>query len=267
MKVAAAQIRSKAGDIAYNLNQHLRVVERAIELGLDLVAFPELSLTGYEPTLARELAHEPDDPRFAPLQSLCDKGSLVVACGVPLRVPDGVQIGLLWFQPSAARQTYSKLWLHADEVPYFVPGCEQRIFNWKGRRIAPAICYESLQRPHAEHAARLGADIYLATVAKSATGIAKARNHNPQIARDYRLTVVMANSTGPADTFLSAGGSAIWNLSGDCVAHLGDTGEHLVWYDLESRQGNSQELKRVADRETTGLQVATAHDSQKQGIE
>jgi predicted amidohydrolase len=47
LTVGAAQIASETGDLAANLDTHLRCVERAAALGVDLLVFPELSLVGH----------------------------------------------------------------------------------------------------------------------------------------------------------------------------------------------------------------------------
>src|SRR5699024_7028482 len=48
IRVGAAQINVDLGRIDANLARHLVEVERAREAGLDLLVFPELSLTGYQ---------------------------------------------------------------------------------------------------------------------------------------------------------------------------------------------------------------------------
>ena len=56
MKLCIAQTTAAPGDVAINIANHCRWIERAIEHHADLIIFPELSLTGYEPTLAKTLA-------------------------------------------------------------------------------------------------------------------------------------------------------------------------------------------------------------------
>src|SRR5690625_1053172 len=46
VRVAAAQKRFAPGDRAGNLQVHLRAIEEAAHRGIDLLVFPELSLTG-----------------------------------------------------------------------------------------------------------------------------------------------------------------------------------------------------------------------------
>lgn len=49
MKISIAQIEPIKGDIEKNLSKHLKFIEAASSGRSDLIMFPELSLTGYEP--------------------------------------------------------------------------------------------------------------------------------------------------------------------------------------------------------------------------
>lgn len=51
--IASAQTCSIAGDLAANIQRHLALMVAAAEHGVQLLVFAELSLTGYEPALAR----------------------------------------------------------------------------------------------------------------------------------------------------------------------------------------------------------------------
>lgn len=234
MKLCAAQLRPVAGDIPANLRKHIGFIEAAAARNADLICFPELSLTGYEPKLARELASRPEDSRWDVFQRLSDSLLIHVGVGLPLTVETGVQIGMLFFTPGAARQAYAKQLLHEDELAFFVRGEKQLWLRQCGHVLAPAICYESLQASHAEAAVRAGADVYLASVAKSAAGVARANTHYPGIAEQHGMTVLMANCLGTCDDFVAAGQSAAWNQQGHCIARLDDQQEGLVLVDTNS---------------------------------
>lgn len=143
---------------------------------------------------------------------------------------------MIIFQPHTSRQTYSKQILHADEYPYFVNGEQQVYISFKNYKISPAICFESLQIEHSEKAVENGASIYMASVSKSARGVEKANLHYPKIAQNLNLTVLMANSVGPADDFVSTGNSAVWNNEGKMLAQLDNTREGIIIYDVETQQ-------------------------------
>jgi predicted amidohydrolase len=94
------------------------------------------------------------------------------------------------FEANKPRQTYSKQQLHSDEFPFFENGDGQVIIRAKDKNIAPAICYESLQPTQAENACKLGADVYLASVAKPDKGIEKALEYYPAVAKQYEMPVL-----------------------------------------------------------------------------
>src|SRR5215218_2872019 len=78
--VGAAQIECRPGNIASNLVLHLEAIREARAGGVDLLVFPELSLTDYlsEPDLPR-LARSQDAPE---LQALADAaGGMLVSVG------------------------------------------------------------------------------------------------------------------------------------------------------------------------------------------
>ena len=73
MKLCAVQLASLKGDLPGNLQRHLVCIEQAAALGAELVVFPELSLTGYEPSVARQSALPVTSARLDPLQAACDR--------------------------------------------------------------------------------------------------------------------------------------------------------------------------------------------------
>ena len=143
---------------------------------------------------------------------------------------------MLIFQPDSPRQTYSKQQLHSDEFPYFVSGDNQIILTIKNNKIAPAICYESLQTSHSDKANQLGADIYVASVAKSQNGIDKAINHYPSIAKKFSIPVLMSNCVGFFDNFQSVGKSSVWTKQGNLVGQLDDNQEGILIFDTETEE-------------------------------
>jgi len=126
MKICAAQTRPIKGDIRGNIANHKKLIDQAVADGAGLVIFPELSLTGYEPTLAKELAVEQGDTRFDDFQAMSDADGITIGVGVPTKNEKGVCISMLLFQPHKARRAYSKSYLHPDEEAFFV--CSRRAF-------------------------------------------------------------------------------------------------------------------------------------------
>jgi predicted amidohydrolase len=234
MKISIAQIKPLTGDIAANIEKHKVAIELACSAGADAIFFPELSLTAYEPALAAHLAISPNDTRLACFEQISNAKGISIGLGAPLKSGTGICIGMLIFQPGCAIQCYAKQQLHPDEFPYFKGGNQQVVITCGTARIAPAICYESLQAEHASQARQLGANLYLASVAKSAQGLSKARTHYPDIAIRYAMPVLMVNSVGYCDNFMAAGSSAAWTKQGQLVGQLGDTNEGLFIFDTQT---------------------------------
>lgn len=230
MKICVAQTRPIKGEIDKNIEIHKKFIDLATYKGANMIFFPELSLTGYEPLLAKHLATTQDDTRFDDFQKISDSHNITVGVGMPTKSNSKILVSMIIFQPNKSRQTYSKQILHSDEFPYFVHGQQQIILTAEKKKIAPAICYESLQPEHSERAFNSGVEIYIASVAKSANGVAKAIKHYPDIAKKYSMIVLMSNCLGPCDDFESVGKSAIWNKDGLLVGQLDET-EGILLYD------------------------------------
>ncbi len=242
MKIAIAQVKPVKGNIAANIERHERAIHQAISHRTDAIFFPELSITGYEPELAGELATTQNDSRFDSFQQISDTNSITIGLGVPTRNTVGIQISTVVFQPGQPRQAYAKQRLHPDELPYFIPGRTQLIVKVGNCTIAPAICYESLQRDHPLTAHRLGAGIYVASVAKSQTGVANAMAHYPRIAAQFAMPVLMSNCVGSCDNFVSAGQSAIWTSDGKLAGQLDEVSEGLLLVDTDTELVSEERL-------------------------
>ena len=117
MKICIAQTRAVKGDIGQNIIHHKELAELAALRSAQIIIFPELSLTGYEPELANALATNKDDERFNELQQVSDEKNIVIGAGIPVRSDKGILIGMIIFRPLQPRQIYFKQYLHPDEEP------------------------------------------------------------------------------------------------------------------------------------------------------
>lgn len=237
MKLCAAQLSVDIGNVEGNVLKHRALIDVAVSREADVIFFPELSLTGYAPRLAHRLATLAAHAHLDAFQRLADVRNIIIGVGLPTLAHGGVLITMVLFRPHAIRLSYSKQQLHADELPFFVQGDTQLIVSVGQHALAPAICYESLQPNHAAGAARDGADVYLASVAKPQRNVTKAYDHYARIAKQHSMAVLMANSIGRCDDFVSAGHSGAWNISGDLVANMDAESEGLVVFDTATQEG------------------------------
>lgn len=236
MKICIAQTRPVRGDIKSNIVNHKKLIDLAVSNEADVIIFPELSLTGYEPTLAKDLATNENDHRFDDFQRISDGKNIIIGVGIPTNNENGLCISMILFQPTKPRQVYSKKYLHADEVPFFVSGPNITGIKIKETNVALAICYELSVPQHSEDAFKSGAEIYIASVAKTATGVEKAYKTLSDIAGKCSMMTLLSNSVGICEDGLCAGQSAVWNKKGLLVAQLDDSNEGVLIIDTETQQ-------------------------------
>jgi predicted amidohydrolase len=243
MKICVAQTKPVKGDIQRNIGSHKKLIDLAASQGAGIIIFPELSLTGYEPTLAKELATTQDDERFNDFQKISDSRQIVIGVGVPTKCSEGICISTILFQPGKSRQTYSKEYLHADEEPFFVSGRNSDLINVDGIKIALSICYELSIPSHSENAFKQGAEIYIASVAKFVNGIDRAIKTLAEIAGKFSMTVLMSNCVGQSDGHDCAGKSSVWNSKGLLVGQQDDSNEGIILIDTDTQELIRKQVK------------------------
>ena len=236
MKICVVQTRPIKGDIQSNIDNHKKLIDLAVSNRADTIIFPELSLTGYEPELSKELATNQDDTRFDDFQKISNIKQITIGVGVPTKNNTGICISMILFQPHKARQTYSKKYLHPDEEEFFISGQSFTGLKINKTNIALAICYELSVSEHSEKAFRSGAEIYIASVAKFVNGVDKAIKRLADIANKYSMTVLMSNCVGQSDGQECAGKTSIWNNKGLLVGQLNDTDEGIIIFDTDTQE-------------------------------
>ena len=227
--IAVAQSSSSKGDIDENVRRHLMMVARAIENDVNVIVFPELSLTGYEPEIAAQLAIDASDHRLNPLQELSDRSGVTIVAGCPIRSNfNKPYIGALIFRRHLKIETYRKRFVHEDELPWFLPSDDVVVCASHGRHLGIAICFDVSNPQHAADTFRKGADVYVAGVAKTPDGIAKAEEQLAGYARRHQSPVVMANHATETGGSPTGGRSAIWNEFGNIIIRAPESSEHLA---------------------------------------
>ena len=245
----------------------MKLIGLAIELNADLIVFPELSITNYEPELANELATDVKDSIFNPFQDISDENKIAIGVGMPTKATDGINISMLIFQPNKDRIVYSKHLLHSDELPYFVSSNNQPFLEIKGKRIALGICYETLQREHFVKAKESNADLYIASVAKPDRGTDKAYLHFPSMAKEFKTPILMCNSIGYSDNFVANGLSSVWNNKGELLDQLDKENQGLLVYDTEEELTKIDQQKIIKGQLSDLEQLFTVYINGKKELE
>jgi len=235
MKICIAQTIPHKGNIAKNIEKHIALLNITITQQADMIIFPELSLTGYEPTLAPELATTQKDKRLDVFQEISDSNKIVIGVGLPTKDNGQLFVSMIIFQPCKERITYSKQYLYHTEVGIFTAGTEQLYLNVANNIVAPAICYELSNPEHSGQAHKNNANIYIASVLNSVTGVDGDMQKLSAIAAKYNMTTFLANYVGTSGGYQCAGKSSVWSNDGQLIGQLDDKNEGLLIYNTETQ--------------------------------
>ncbi|WP_428740204.1 carbon-nitrogen hydrolase family protein [Tenacibaculum sp.] len=245
MKICIAQTNPVRGDIQKNIDNHKRLIELSIKNEADLIIFPELSLTGYEPELVESLAFTKDDERLDEFQEISNTNQIIIGVGVPIKNKNGICISMAIFQPYKPREIYSKEHLHPGEEKYFVSGENLPPIEFKDHRIGFAICYETSISEHSEKAFKNGSNVYMASVLNSINGVDKDLNRISNIAKKYKMISLMANFVGKSGGYDCAGKSSIWNENGQLIEQLDGVNEGIAIVDIETLETIKMQIEKI----------------------
>jgi NAD+ synthase (glutamine-hydrolysing) len=239
VRVALAQVNPTVGAIEANTRLVTEWMARARALGADVVAFPELVLTGYPP---EDLVFKPAFIE-ANLRALADvaaqsRGLTAVVGFVDKR--DDIFNAAAVLHDGAHAGTYHKRYLPNygvfDENRYFQAGTESPIFTRGDLVLATNIC-EDIWYPTGPTTAQAlaGAELVV-SINASPFHAGKARFREKMLATraaDDLVCLAFVNTVGGQDELVFDGQSFIFNEKGERVAMGRAFEEDLVVADLE----------------------------------
>ena len=239
LRVALAQVNPTVGDLAGNAAKVIEWTERARAAGADIVAFPELVLTGYPP---EDLILKPsfirDNRRQLDRVAAATKGITAVV-GFVDREADIFNAAAV-LHDGAIAGVYHKVFLPNygvfDEERYFARGRGCPIFVIGEVRIGISIC-EDCWYPagpmavQAQHGVELMVNINGSPYHAGKRGPREAMVQTR--AADYNAFVAWVNTTGGQDELVFDGNSAVISPSGELIAHAASFVEELLVTDLD----------------------------------
>ncbi|MCR9199184.1 MAG: carbon-nitrogen hydrolase family protein [Planctomycetaceae bacterium] len=224
---AVAQIAAVAGNLTQNVARHVEVARAARQHGAGFVVFPELSLTGYEPDLARETAITPDSSVIQPLVDLARQGITIVA-GAPIRSTTAKPFLAALIITPRDLQVYNKRFLHGEENDVFCPGSDVVLTPVATQQVGIAICADIHEPQHDQDIAQAGATVYAAGVAIKQQSLPRAHDEMSRLSARHGFVTLLANYSAPSGGYDIRGGSGIWNSRGECLQLAADSREQLL---------------------------------------
>jgi predicted amidohydrolase len=235
VKIAAAQFNPVKANVRLNIKKHLEIIAAAVEEKVDLIIFPELSLTGYEPELASELIFNDSDSRLNELKLMATKHNITIVVGAPgqnhLVKPT---IASFVIAPNRTIFHYNKIHLHPTESAFFEPGLTEKIFECKNQLFGLSICADMAFESHAYNNAHSGASVYLSSVLISEAGYSEDAAKLKHYASTHKMLVLMANFIGSTGGWNVTGKNAVWDTDGTLLAQAPTHKEALVLCDFNS---------------------------------
>jgi len=251
LTLALAQINTRLGEVAANLEKHLSLTGQAHAAGADLLVFPELSLTGYVlQDLASAVAHRPemDDPIFKPLLEASQNLDLVVGF-VDEDDRHRFFIASAYLSRGQVLHVHHKVYLPTyglfDEGRFFAWGDCVRAFDTRFGRFGILICEDFW---HASPPYLLwldGADVLLFTSASPGRGLGRepqlesarwVEHINRAYASLFTNFVAHANRVGYEDGLHFWGGSTVFDPNGDLLLRSPFEQESLDLVELDLNQ-------------------------------
>jgi len=236
MKIATAQIKVTVGDINGNLKKHLELIDLAIEQKVDLIVFPEMSLTGYCREEGKQLIINQSSNELLVFQQEAQEHNLIIVIGAPIQIKGHLYIGTYILMPNGEIEIYTKQFLHAGEEDYYASSFAYNpTLKLKGETISFAICADIDNEQHPLNAKKKNCSLYIASIFFSKKGITKGHKMLADYANTHSMKILMSNYAGQVWGMEAGGKSAFWDKNGALITELEVTSEGLLV--LEKKEG------------------------------
>jgi len=251
LNLGIAQINTRLGNVQANLEKHLSLAKQAWQDGMDVLVFPELSLTGYvlqDLVPAVACRAESEDLVFRHLLDASREIDLVVGF-VDEDTRHRFYIASAYLSQGEVVHIHHKVYLPTyglfDEGRFFAPGESIRAFDTRFGRFGMLICEDFWHASPPYLLWQDGADLLLLSSASPGRGL----NGGPKLetsewvehinrayASLFTIFVAHTNRTGFEDGLNFWGGSTIFDPNGKLVKQAPYFEEALIKTEIDLNQ-------------------------------
>ena len=238
-RLALAQINTTVGDIPGNTAKIIDYVERAREAQADLVAFPELAITGYPPEDLLFKTSFLQANEEAMKQVIAAAKGIAVVVGYVQVGPDIANAAAVGYDGRLI-DSYRKMYLPNygvfDEDRYFRRGQTCPVYTIHGAGVGVSIC-EDIWYPVGPIAVQREAGAELIVNINGSPFHAGKRVYREKMiatrASDNELIVAYLNLVGGQDELIFDGSSLVCDAAGELIARGPAFEETLMVTDLD----------------------------------
>ena len=249
MKIALCQINPTVGAINQNKKSIFDWYHRAVDLGADLVVFPELSLIGYPPQDLLLRNRFIENAKNA-LDEIAQKSTIPIILGNTMMEDNKLYNCAFFCEKGEIISHYKKRLLPTydvfDEARYFTSGSEPCVvklsINGKNVYLGLQICEDLWDKNYSgdlvEELKAKGAEIII-NLSASPYRVDRLLDRCELIqskASDNRLSYVYCNLVGAQDELIFDGQSLAYNENGELIAQGKAFEEEILMVDIKNSQ-------------------------------
>ena len=265
-RIALAQVNPTVGDLKGNARLVRDYIRKAKKAKADLVAFPELVLTGYPP---EDLLLKPSftDANLKTLKQIIPETKGITAVIGFINKQDDIYNAAALIHDGKWLGTYHKHYLPNygvfDEYRYFQKGDSILVFVRSGLTIGLSICEDIWQPTGPLSFQTVHGDVDLAvSIAASPFYRGRSKEREQMLstrARDHTVAMAYVNIVGGQDELIFDGNSLVLDEKGNVLAKGRAFCEDLIVTDLNVRNVFRARLldprRRLEKRASSGVAV------------
>ncbi|MEO0139211.1 MAG: nitrilase-related carbon-nitrogen hydrolase [candidate division WOR-3 bacterium] len=256
MKVCIAQIRPKLLNVENNLDLHLKYINNAREKGLDIIVFPELSLTGYltgwmTPIVALDL-HSYEIKKI-----LDSSKGMAVVFGAIIEENGQFYNSAVFVEDGEIRGIHKKVYLPTygmfDEGRFFTAGSSFNLIHSRLGKFGILICEDAwhldsyLSYADADYILLIANNPLRVVISDNSVNVWHRIASIPPLF--FGIPTIYANRVGVEDGIIFFGGSRVINGDGSVEAEGKIFEEDFITAEIKPHKSRAAKYKSATLRE------------------
>ncbi|HEY7346674.1 MAG TPA: nitrilase-related carbon-nitrogen hydrolase [Ktedonobacterales bacterium] len=248
MNIALVQMRCEKGAIDANLVAIQTYLQEAARRNVEIICFPEMSITGYiDPTRQPEAIVRLDGPEVARFVAMTRETQITALAGLVEANPNGKPfITQVVARDGSILSYYRKKTIITDEVHWFSPGPTVAVFPHPKATCGLSICADIDNPAVFAENVQQGARLIFEAAAPGLYGEQATRNWQAgydwwrggchtklgQYARDHHISIAVATQAGRTIDEDFPGGGYVFGPDGSCLYETADWSEGVLYATL-----------------------------------